>query len=167
MKKLGRYFREIKLCLHQLCCRLSRCKWCKKGTMLPNIYNECREGCSLDQVSIFREFINVFPDDLPGLSPYRKIEFCIDLVPGTEPILMALYRMTLVELRELNKQLQDLLDKKFIWSSVSPWGALMLFVKKKNGSMIAHFQVKLDLFDKIKITQKKYNSLLRIRNEVE
>jgi hypothetical protein len=86
-----------------------------------------------DQVSIFREFIDVFPDDLPGLPLYREIEFCIDLVPGTEPILMAPYRMTLAELRELNKQLQDLLDKKFIRSSVSPWGALMLFVKKKNG----------------------------------
>jgi hypothetical protein len=86
-----------------------------------------------DQVSIFREFIDVFPDDLPELPLYREIEFCIDLVPGTEPILMAPYRMTLAELRELNKQLQDLLDKKFIRSSVSPWGALMLFVKKKNG----------------------------------
>ena len=64
---------------------------------------------------------------------YREIEFCVDLVPGTEPILMAPYRMTFAELRELNKQLQDLLDKKFIRSSVSPWGALMLFVKKKNG----------------------------------
>ena len=58
---------------------------------------------------------------------------CVDLVPGTEPILMAPYRMTLAELRELNKQLQDLLDKKFIRSSVSPWRAPMLFVKKKNG----------------------------------
>jgi len=103
--------------------------------MLRNTSNGCREESSLvrDQVSIFREFIDVFPDDLPGLPLYREIEFCIDLVPGTEPILMAPYRMTLAELRELNKQLQDLLDKKFIRSSVSSWGALMLFVKKKNG----------------------------------
>jgi len=74
----------------------------------------------LDQVPIVREFIDVFPDDLPRLPPYRKIKFCIDLVSGTEPISMSPYRMPPAELRELKEQLQDLLDKKFIRPSVSP-----------------------------------------------
>jgi hypothetical protein len=83
--------------------------------MLPSIYNGCRErSSSIRQVPIVREFIDVFLDDLPGLPPYREIEFCIDLVPGTEPISMAPYRMAPAELRELKEQLQDLLDKKFI-----------------------------------------------------
>jgi len=94
-----------------------------------------KEVPQLDQVPIVREFIDVFPDDLPGLPPYREIEFCIDLVPGMEPISMASYRMAPAELRELKEQLQDLLDKKFIRPSVSPWGALVLFVKKKDGSL--------------------------------
>ena len=69
------------------------------------------------------------------MPPYREIDFFIDLVSGTELISMAPYRMTPTELRELKEQLQDLLDKKFIRPSVSPWGAPMLFVKKKNGSL--------------------------------
>ena len=76
-----------------------------------------KEVPQLDQVPIVREFIDVFPDGLPGLPPYREIEFiefCIDLVPGTEPISMAPYRMAPAELKELKEQLQDLLDKKFI-----------------------------------------------------
>jgi len=85
-----------------------------------------KEVFQLDQVPIVREFINVFPDDLPELPPFREIEFCIDLILGTEPISMALYRMVPAELRELKEQLQDLLDKKFIRPSVSPWGAPVL-----------------------------------------
>ncbi|MCI69804.1 RNA-directed DNA polymerase (Reverse transcriptase), partial [Trifolium medium] len=63
------------------------------------------------------------------------VEFTIDLVPGTSPISMAPYRMSTSELKELKKQLEDLLEKKFIRPSVSPWGAPMLLVKKKDGSM--------------------------------
>ena len=79
-----------------------------------------KEVSQLDQVPIVREFIDVFPDDLPELSSYREIEFCIDFVPGTKPISMAPYRMAPAELRELKEQLQDLSEKKFIRSSVSP-----------------------------------------------
>ena len=63
------------------------------------------------------------------------MEFTIELVPGTAPISKAPYRMAPVELKELKEQLQDLLDKGFIKPSVSPWGAPVLFVKKKDGSM--------------------------------
>lgn len=112
-------------------------KMARKGVQcyLAYIVDVEKEVPQLDQVPIVREFIDVFPDDLPGLPPYREIEFCIDLVPGTEPISMAPYRMAPAELRELKEQLQDLLDKKFIRPSVSPWGAPVLFVKKKDGSL--------------------------------
>jgi len=89
----------------------------------------------LDQVPIVREFFDVFPNDLPRLPPYRETEFCIHLVLGTEPISITPYRMALVELKELKEQLQDLLNKKFIWPSVFPWGAPVLFVKKKDGTL--------------------------------
>ena len=102
---------------------------------LAYIVDVDKEISWLDQVPKAKEFIDVFPDELPGLPPYRKIDFSIDLVPGTEPISMAPYRMAPAELRELKEQLQDLLDKKFIRPSVSPWGAPVLFVKKKDGSL--------------------------------
>jgi hypothetical protein len=72
---------------------------------------------------------------LPGLPPDREIEFSIDLLLGSSLISKALYRMAPVELKELKEQLQELLDKGFIRPSVSPWGAPVLFVKKKDGSM--------------------------------
>ena len=70
-----------------------------------------------------------------GLPPEREIEFCIDVVPGTDPISMPPYRMTPAELKELNEQLKELLNQGFIRPSTSPWGAPMLFVKKKDGSL--------------------------------
>ena len=82
-----------------------------------------------------REFPDVFPEDLLGLPPDREIEFSIDLLPGFNPICKAPYRMAPAELRELKAQLQELLDKGFIRPSVSPWGAPVLFVKKKDGNM--------------------------------
>ena len=69
------------------------------------------------------------------MPPEREVEFSIDLVPGTKPVSMAPYRMSASELAELKKQLEDLLDKKFVRPSVSPWGAPVLLVKKKDGSM--------------------------------
>ncbi|GJR88255.1 putative nucleotidyltransferase, ribonuclease H [Tanacetum coccineum] len=64
-----------------------------------------------------------------------RIEFGIELIPGAEPILKAPYRMAPVELKELKEQLQEMLENGFIRPSVSPWGAPVLFVKKKDGSM--------------------------------
>ena len=66
------------------------------------------------------EFIDVFPEDLPGLSLDREIEFSIDLQPWTTPILQAAYRMAPAELKELKVHLQNLLDKGYIRPSVSP-----------------------------------------------
>ena len=89
---------------------------------------------SIGSVSIVREFLDVFPADLPGMPPDRDNYFCIDLEPGTRPISIPPYRMAPSELRELKAQLQELLSKGFIRPSASPWGAPVLFVKKKDGS---------------------------------
>ena len=81
---------------------------------------------------VVHEFPNVFPSDLLGMPPDRDIVFCIDLALGTQPISIPPYRMAPLEVKELKEQLQDLLEKGFIRPSVSPWGAPVLFVKKKD-----------------------------------
>src|SRR5688572_25241435 len=90
---------------------------------------------SLESVSIVNEFPDVFPEDLPGIPPKREIDFGIDLLPVTNPISIPPYRMAPAELKELKEQLKDLLDKGFIRPSKSPWGAPVLFVRKKGGSL--------------------------------
>lgn len=93
------------------------------------------ETPTLHSVNIVNEFSDVFLDDLPGIPPDREIEFGIDLLPDTHPISIPPYRMAPAELKELKEQLKDLLDKGFIRPSVSPWGAPVLFVRKKDGSL--------------------------------
>ena len=85
----------------------------------------------LGEISVVKDFSDVFPEKLPRLFPDREIEFGIDVPSGTQPISIPLYRMAPLELRELKVQLQDLLGKGFICPSTSPWGAPILFVKKK------------------------------------
>lgn len=86
-------------------------------------------------IRVVQEYLDVFPDELPGLPPQRDVEFVIDLVEGTKPLAKAAYRMAPAELRELKAQLDELLTKGYIRPSVSPWGAPVLFVKKKDGSL--------------------------------
>ncbi|CAA0831250.1 Uncharacterized mitochondrial protein AtMg00860, partial [Striga hermonthica] len=88
-----------------------------------------------ERVSIVCEYLDVFPDDLPGGPPDRQVEFTIDLIPGAGPVSKAPYRMAPKELQELKAQIQELLKLGFIRPNVSPWGAPVLFVKKKDGSM--------------------------------
>ena len=76
-----------------------------------------------------------FPDDIAGFPSEREVEFTIDLIPGTETISIPPYKMAPAELRELKAQLEELLSKEFIRPSISPWGAPVLFVKKKDGSL--------------------------------
>ncbi|KAL4017197.1 hypothetical protein IC575_024873 [Cucumis melo] len=97
------------------------------------------------------DYPDVFPEELPGLPPHREVEFAIELEPGTVPISRAPYRMAPAELKELKVQLQELLDKGFIRPSVSPWGAPVLFVKKKDGSM----RLCIDYRELNKVTVKK------------
>ena len=89
----------------------------------------------LEQVLVVCEYPDVFPKELLGILIDKEVEFGIDLLLGTQPISIPPYRMVLVELKELNEQLKDLLDKGFIHPSCSPWGAPVLFVKKKDGSL--------------------------------
>ncbi|XP_059307043.1 uncharacterized protein LOC132058603 [Lycium ferocissimum] len=86
-------------------------------------------------VPIVSDYPKVFPEDLPGIPPDRVIDFGIDVIPDTQPISIPPYRMAPAELRELKDQLKDLLDKGFIRPSSSPWGAPVLFVRKKDGSL--------------------------------
>ena len=81
------------------------------------------------------EFLEVFPDEIPDVPPEREFEFEIDLIPGTRPVSMAPYKMSESELSELKKQLEELLEKRFVRPSVSSWGAPVLLVKKKDGCM--------------------------------
>ncbi|KAA0059807.1 pol protein [Cucumis melo var. makuwa] len=94
-----------------------------------------RGSRSLPQVISAIRASKLLSQELPGLPPHREVEFAIELEPGTVPISRAPYRMAPAELKELKVQLQELLDKGFIRPSVSPWGAPVLFVKKKDGSM--------------------------------
>ena len=92
------------------------------------------QGNSIEDIRVVCEYPDVFPDDLPGMPPECDIEFIIDLIPGTAPIAKRPYRMSVGELEELKAQLKELLDKKFIHPSSSPWGAPVIFVEKKDGT---------------------------------
>ena len=88
----------------------------------------------LDLPRVVYEYEDVFPNELPGLPPQRVLDFGIELHPGTSPISMTPHRKP-VELQELRVQLQELLDKGFIRPSTSPWGAPVLFAKKKDKTL--------------------------------
>ena len=89
----------------------------------------------LDLPRVVCEFVDVFPDELPGLPPQRAVDFGIELHPGISPISMTPHRMAPVELQELRVQLKELLDKRFIRPSTSPLGAPVLFTKKKDKTL--------------------------------
>ncbi|GKE26040.1 putative reverse transcriptase domain-containing protein [Tanacetum coccineum] len=112
----------------------------------------------LEDVPVIRDFPKVFPGDFPGLPPPRQVEFRIDLVPGAAPVARAPYSLASSEMRELSVQLQELLDKGFIYPSSLPWGALVLFVKKKDGS----FRMCIDYRELNKLTVKNHYPLPRI-----
>ncbi|GKB00661.1 putative reverse transcriptase domain-containing protein [Tanacetum coccineum] len=112
----------------------------------------------LEDVPIVRDFPKVFPEDLPGIPPTRQVEFQIDLVPGVAPVARAPYRLAPSEMKELSDQLQELSDKGFIRPSSSPWGAPVLFVKKKDGS----FRMCIDYRELNKLTVKNRYPLPRI-----
>ena len=89
----------------------------------------------LDLPRVVFKYVDIFLDELPGLPPHRDVDFGIELHPGISPISMTLHRMAPVELQELRVQLQELLDKGFIRPSTSPWGAPVLFAKKKGKTL--------------------------------
>ncbi|GKD84018.1 putative reverse transcriptase domain-containing protein [Tanacetum coccineum] len=121
---------------------------------------EKSEEKRLEDVPIVRDFPKVFLVDLSGIPPTRQVEFQIDLVPGVAPVARVSYRLAPSEMKELSDQLQELSEKGFIRLSSSPWGAPVLFVKKKDGS----FQMCIDNRELNKLTVKNRYPLLRIDN---
>ncbi|GJT12058.1 putative reverse transcriptase domain-containing protein [Tanacetum coccineum] len=116
----------------------------------------------LEDIPVVREFPEVFPEDLPGLPPVRQVEFQIDLqidlIPRATPVARAPYRLAPSEMQELSNQLQELSDRGFIRPSTLPWGAPVLFVKKKDGS----FRMCIDYRELNKLTVKNRYPLPRI-----
>ncbi|GJS28217.1 putative reverse transcriptase domain-containing protein [Tanacetum coccineum] len=112
----------------------------------------------LEDVPTIQDFPKVFPEDLLGLPPTRQVEFQIDLVPGAAPVARTPYRLAPSELQELSTQLQELSNKGFIRPSSTPWGAPVLFVKKKDGS----FRMCIDYNELNKLTVKNRYPLPRI-----
>ncbi|GKB12084.1 putative reverse transcriptase domain-containing protein [Tanacetum coccineum] len=84
----------------------------------------------LEDIPVVKEFLDVFPKDLPGIPPVRQVEFQIDLIPGAAPVARTPYRLAPSEMQELSNQLQELTDRGFIRPSTSPWGAPVLLLKR-------------------------------------
>eukprot|EP00253_Pinus_taeda_P030099 PITA_30099 len=110
-------------------------KGCQVYAIQVGYANSKDKSASLNNIPVIQEFTDVFPEEIPGLPPRRNIDFTIELVLGAAPVSRAPYRMSVPELTELKMQLQELLDKNYICPSVSPWGAPVLFVKKKDGTL--------------------------------
>ncbi|KAI3794647.1 hypothetical protein L1987_37280 [Smallanthus sonchifolius] len=130
----------------------------KYVAFLAHIVQKKDQEKSIQDIPIICDFPEVFPKDLFGLPPVRQVEFRIDLVPGANPVAKAPYRLALSEMQELASQLQELFDKGFIHPSHSPWGAPVLFVKKKVGS----FRMCIDYRELNKLTIKNRYPLPRI-----
>ena len=144
---------------------------------LPQSFDLQNLSCAIQAtilcaILVVCEFPDVFLDELPALSPDKDVEFKIELVPSTAPILRRPYRMPPNELVELKIQLQELLDKGLIQPSSSPWGCLALFVKKdkslrmcvdyrplnaviiKNKYTLPHIDILFDQLAKAKVFSK-------------
>ncbi|KAI3811011.1 hypothetical protein L1987_20725 [Smallanthus sonchifolius] len=135
-------------------------KYLRKGycAFLAHIVEKKPEERRLEDIPVVRDYSEVFLEDLPGIPPSRQVEFRIDLVPGAAPVARSPYRLAPSEMQELSSQLQELLDKGFIRPSFSPWGAPVLFVKKKDGT----FRMCIDYRELNKLTIKNRYPLPRI-----
>jgi hypothetical protein len=113
-------------------------KYCRKGCPLYVIQvlgSVKDDKPSLEDHPTLREYRDVFPEEVLSLPPRREIDFSIELAPGEVPVSRTPYRMSTLELVELKLQLKEMMDKGYIQPSVSPWGAPVLFVKKKDGTL--------------------------------
>nr|GEX22286.1 putative reverse transcriptase domain-containing protein [Tanacetum cinerariifolium] len=127
-------------------------------TLIIRVVQKKSDEKRLEDIPVVKEFLDIFPEDLPGLPPIRQVEFQIDLIPRTTPVARAPYRLAPLEMQEPSNQLQDLIDRGFIRPSTSPWGAPVLFVKKKDGS----FRMCIDYRELNKLTIKNRYPLPRI-----
>ncbi|GJR47154.1 putative reverse transcriptase domain-containing protein [Tanacetum coccineum] len=155
--------KEKKSTLSIISCEKAQ-KYIEKGSQLfmaqvtVKENNDKSKEKRLEDVPTVRNFSKVFLEDLHGLPPIRQVEFQIDLVPGVAPVARASYRLAPSEMEKLSTQLQELSDKRFIRPSSSPWGALVLFIKKKDGS----FWMCIDYRELNKLTVKNRHLLSRI-----
>jgi hypothetical protein len=107
-------------------------KGCKIYAILA--LNEHGVAKGLEHLPVVRDFVDVFPEELPKIPLERELEFTIDLKLGTEMIAITPYRMSIPELQELGMKLKELLDLGIISPSVSPWEVPLIFIWKKDGS---------------------------------
>jgi hypothetical protein len=136
-------------------------KYCRKGCPLYAI--QVLESVEDDKLSLeyhpaLREYRDVFSEEVPGLPPRRDIDFSIELAPGAVPVSRTPYRMSTLELVELKLQLKEMMDKGYIQPSMSPWGAPVLFVNKKDGTL----RLCIDYRQLNKVTIKNKHPLPRI-----
>ncbi|GKE36050.1 putative reverse transcriptase domain-containing protein, partial [Tanacetum coccineum] len=128
-------------------------------TLIIRVMEKKSDEKRLEDIPVVREFLEVFPKDLPGPPPICQVEFQINLIPGAAPVARAPYRLAPSEMQELSNQLQELADRGFIRPSTLPWGAPILFVKKKDGS----FRMCLSIYSKINLRSGYHQ--LRVRDE--
>ena len=137
----------------------------RKGceTFLAMILNSKRGQVDVEKIPVVREFPYVFLEELPGIPLKREVDLAIEIVPRTVPMSRAPYRMAPMKLKELKSQLQELLEKGFIRPNVSPWGAPVLFMKKKDGTL----RMCIDYRKINKVTMKNKYPLSRIEDLFE
>ncbi|GJR98060.1 putative reverse transcriptase domain-containing protein [Tanacetum coccineum] len=139
---------------------IKACKYVEQSChlFLAHVTESKSKEKRMEDVPVICDFPKVFPRELPRLPPPRQVEFRIDLIPGATPVARAPYRLAPSEMKGLLVQLQELLEKGFIRPSSSPWGAPVLFVKKKDGS----FRMCIDYRELNKLTIKNRYPLPRI-----
>jgi hypothetical protein len=99
-----------------------------------HMFIDGQEANPLEAIRVVSEFPDMFSEELPGMTPKCKVEFAIDLEPGTTPISKRDYRVSGPELVELKKQIDELLEKCYIRPITLPWAAPVLFMEKKDGT---------------------------------
>ena len=134
----------------------------RKGceAFLALVLDSKRGQIELENILVVKDFPDVFPKELPGIPHVREMDLSIEILPGTAPTSKAPYKMAPTELKDLKIRLQELLDKGFIRPSVSLWGELVLFVKKKDGTL----RMCIDYQQTNKVTVKNKYSLSRIED---
>ena len=119
-----------------------------------------RGQIELENILVVKDSLDVFPEELPGIPPEIEVDLSIEILPGTSPTSKAPYTMAPTKLKELKIQLQELLDKGLIRPNVSPWGAPVLFVKNKDGTL----WICIDYRQINKVTVKNKYPLSRIED---
>jgi hypothetical protein len=92
-----------------------------------------KEANLIEDIRIVSEFLDVFPEELPGLPPKCKVEFAIEIIPGTTPISKRAYLVSGPELVELKKKIDELLEKGYIRPSTSPWATQCYLWRRRMG----------------------------------